>query len=164
MAALLLCWVLTVAWIFFCKIKKIQAQSGTTANVKCEKCGMEYDVSAKESVRGGFTKQYTVTKTQVKGLILDNSPSYRYFAKKFHCPGCNQKRYAQVLNHGQIMQQNRSVILKEGIKWLAVMAAGGLVIFLLTGIGMSITQKQAEQRAEQEREEYFEERYGDLLD
>lgn len=159
MAVLLLCWVLTVAISYFRKIKKIMIQSGMVAHVKCEKCAAEYDVNAQVFTKGGMVKEITVTKTQVKGVALDNSPNYRYYAKKFCCPNCGNKRYAQVLNHAELLQKNRPIALNEGVKYILAMVLGGMVIMTVMRIPITIAQKVEERQAEKQVEELREQMY-----
>lgn len=164
MGILLMCWVIGVAVSFFRKMKKLQLQSGMVAHVKCEKCNTEYDVNAEEYTKTYFAKKYYVRKTRIKGVVLDNSPRYLYYAKKFQCPTCARKQYAEILNLAEITRQNRPVLLKEAIKCFTIMMVGGMIIMLLTGIPMSIAQKQAENQAEQMRKEHFYENYGIWLE
>lgn len=153
MAVLLLCWVVIVAISYSRKHKQLIIQSGMVAHVKCEKCFTEYDVNAEEFTKSRGAKSVTVTKTQVKGVVLDNSPNYQYYAKKFLCPGCGKKDYAQVLNHAEILQQNRPIALDEGMKYLLRMVLGGVVIMLVMSIPITIARKVEEKRAEKQKEE-----------
>lgn len=63
-----------------------------------------------------MTKTRSLTKTQVyRGAFVDTS-HYAYYAKKFYCPCCKKREYAQVLNINEInedMRQQRYEELKE---------------------------------------------------
>lgn len=88
---------------------------------------------------------------------MENSPNYSYYAKKFHCPECNKKVYAQVLNINELNEQSRSFVLREGIKCLLVMAIGGGLIMMVMSVPIKIVRYQREKQVEQMREEMYEE-------
>lgn len=159
MAVLTLCWVLVVTISYFKRVKKIMIQNGLVAHVKCEKCATEYDVNAEEYTKRGMVKEFTVTQTQVKGIALDNSPNYRYYAKKFCCPNCGKKHYAQILNHVELLQKNRPIALNEGVKYFLAMIVGGMVIGAVMHIPITIAERvearQQEKRAEELREQMY---------
>ena len=114
--------VLLLGWVIFCGVQFIFqgrrriAGADFIGQAKCEKCGTEYTVSPQEFNKGIMTKTRSLTKTQVyRGAFVD-TPHYAYYAKKFYCPCCKKREYAQVLNINEInedMRQQRYEELKE---------------------------------------------------
>ncbi|WP_428260593.1 hypothetical protein [Gallibacter sp. Marseille-QA0791] len=160
--------VLLMGWVVFCGIQFIRhsrnlvAGASFTGHVKCEKCGTEYEVSAAEFTESYASKSRTVTKTKLRGAALVNRPEYRYFAKKFYCPSCRRKRYAQVLNINEIQDVMLKPSLKAGARWLIIMCVGGIIILAVASIPMHFAEKAAQQQVEelkQQRYEEFVERY-----
>ncbi len=160
---------LLLGWVIFCGIqfirhgKRVIADGEFTGHVKCEKCGLEYDVSPEEFTRSSLVKTRSVSKTQFKGGAFVDRPRYRYFAKKFYCPGCGRMRYARVLNINELNDIMLVPSLKVGARWLAAMAIGGIIIIMIMKIPMYFADMHAEQQLEelrQEQYEDFEERYG----
>ena len=91
--------VLLLGWVIFCGVQFIFqdrrriAGADFIGQAKCEKCGTEYTVSPQEFNKG-----------------------IAYYAKKFYCPCCKKREYAQVLNINEInedMRQQRYEELKE---------------------------------------------------
>ena len=113
-----------LAWVIFCGIQFIHhgrdvvAGADFIGHVKCEKCGTEYEVSAEEFTQSYMSKSRSVTRTKIQGGAFVNRPQYSYYAKKFQCPCCGKKRYAQVLNINEINQMMTRPVLRAGIRWL----------------------------------------------
>lgn len=160
--------VLLIAWVIFCAVqfirhsKNVIAKGDFTGHVRCEKCSTEYDVTPEEFTQSNFAKYRSFTKTKIKGIALVNRPNYRYFAKKFYCPHCGKKRYAQVLNINEINDLMTVPSIVSGIKWLAVMAIGGAVIIAIMSIPLHFAKEQRLEHVrdlEQKQYEDFIERY-----
>ena len=158
-----------VAWVIFCAIKFILQgrdlilKSGFTVHVKCEKCGTEYQVSAEEFTKSYMSKYRSVTRTKMQGGAFVNRPQYTYYAKKFQCPCCGKKRYAQVLNINEINQMMTRPVLRTGVRWLILMGIGGILILAVATIPLHFADRAREQRVEELREQQYEdfkERYG----
>ena len=161
--------VLLMAWVIFCAVRFFQSaaemtvKSGLAVHVKCEKCGTEYDVSAEEFTKSYLSKSKSMTRTQVSGAAFVNRRTYSYYAKKFFCPCCGRKRYAQVLNINELGSQMEKPTIRNGIRWLIFMAIGGGLIMAVMSVPMHFADRAAEQRIEKLREERVEElkeRYG----
>lgn len=157
MAVLLLSWVILCAVWFAGTSTKIMAESDFVAHVKCEECGQEYDVQPEEFAKRKFVKSVSTTKTELKGAALVNQPKFRYYAKKFQCPFCGKKKYAQVLNLDEITEKFQSRIIRFSMKVFLVMILGGVIILLLTKIPLAVNDKIVEKRVEQMREEMYSE-------
>ena len=158
-----------LGWIIFCAIqyirnsKKLIARSDFKGHVRCEKCGTVYEVSPKEFTNSYMVKSQSVTKTKRKGIAFINKPVYKYYAKKFYCPHCKKKMYAQVLNINEINVQMQAPSMKIGIRWLILMFVGGLVIMAAMSIPMHFANKYREHKVENMKRQYYEElkdRYG----
>ena len=50
------------------------------------------------------------------------------FAKKFHCPECNKKRWGQVLNYSELDNLIRPVVLKYFFIQVIIIIAGFIVL------------------------------------
>lgn len=172
MVKMILILVMTIflaGWMIFCAIQFIRrartivATGDFTGHVKCEKCGTVYDVSPEKFTESCVVKSKTVTKTKRRGPALVNRPEYRYFAKKFHCPGCGRRAYGQVININEINDIMLVPSIKAGIRWLIIMAVGALLIITVMSIPMYFADRYTEQQIEklkQQRYEEFSEKYG----
>ena len=161
--------VFLLAWVIFCAVRFFQSaaemtiKSGLTGHVKCEKCGTEYDVSAEEFTESYLSKSKSMTRTQISGATFVNRRTYSYFAKKFFCPCCSSRQYAQVLNINELNSRMEKPMIRNGIRWLIFMVIGGVLIMAAMSIPMHFADRAAEQRIEKLREERVEElkeRYG----
>ena len=163
MGILLLSWVIFCGIQFFRSCAEMTIRSGLTGHVKCEKCGTEYDVTAAEFTKSHMSRSRSMTRTQVDGAAFVNRRTYTYYAKKFFCPCCSRKRYAQVLNINELSTQMEKPGIRAGIRWLIFMIAGGVIIMSVMSIPMHFANRAAEQRTEEMRQEMYEEmkdRYG----
>ena len=79
--------------------RKLTADGDFVGHVRCEKCGTEYTVKAGDFNKGFMSRYRRVTRTEVHGTAFVNRHYYSYYAKKFDCPCCGKRRYAQVLKH-----------------------------------------------------------------
>ena len=158
-----------LAWVIFCGIQFIHhgrdvvAGADFIGHVTCEKCGTEYEVSAEEFTKSYMSKYRSVTRTKIQGGASVNRPQYSYYAKKFQCPCCGKKRYAQVLNINEINQMMTRPVLRAGIRWLILMGIGGVLILAVASIPLHFADRAREQRVEELREQQYEdfkERYG----
>lgn len=161
--------IVLLAWVIFCGIQFIHhgrdvvAGADFIGHVKCEKCGTEYEVSAEEFTKSYMSKYRSVTRTKIQGGASVNRPQYSYYAKKFQCPCCGKKRYAQVLNINEINQMMTRPVLRAGIRWLILMGIGGVLILAVASIPLHFADRAREQRVEELREQQYEdfkERYG----
>lgn len=161
--------IVLLAWVIFCGIQFIRhgrdvvAGADFVGHVKCEKCGTEYEVSAEEFTQSYMSKSRSVTRTKIQGGAFVNRPQYSYYAKKFQCPCCEKKRYAQVLNINEINQMMTRPVLRAGIRWLILMGIGGVLILAVASIPLHFADRAREQRVEELREQQYEdfkERYG----
>ena len=158
-----------LAWVIFCGIQFIHhgrdvvAGADFIGHVKCEKCGTEYELSAEEFTQSYMSKSRSVTRTKIQGGAFVNRPQYSYYAKKFQCPCCGKKRYAQVLNINELNQMMTGPVLRAGIRWLILMGIGGVLILAVASIPLHFADRAREQRVEELREQQYEdfkERYG----
>lgn len=158
-----------LAWVIFCAIKFILQgrdlilKSGFTVHVKCEKCGTVYETSSDEFAKPGISKSRSVSRTKITGAAFVNRPQYSYYAKKFDCPCCGKRRYAQVLNINELNDMVAGSTIKTGIRWLIIMAAGCLIILAVAAIPLHFANRAVDKRIEeleQQRYEDFKERYG----
>lgn len=143
--------------------RDVVAEAGFVGHVKCEKCGTEYEVKAEEFTKSYVSKYKSVTKTKMQGGVFINRPQYKYYAKKFQCPGCGKKRYAQVLNINEINNMMTGPVLRAGVRWLIMMFIGGVLILAAASIPLHFADQAREQKVEELREqqyEEFKERYG----
>lgn len=161
--------IVLLAWVIFCGIQFIHhgrdvvAGADFIGHVKCEKCGTEYEVSAEEFTKSYMSKYRSVTRTKIQGGASVNRPQYSYYAKKFQCPCCGKKRYAQVLNINELNQMMTRPVLRAGIRWLILMGIGGVLILAVASIPLHFADRAREQRVEELREQQYEdfkERYG----
>ena len=155
--------VLLLGWVIFCAVqfirhsRKVVAGGDFTGHVKCEKCGTEYDVSPAEFTESSIVKSRSVSKTQFKKGAFVDRPRYRYFAKKFYCPNCKRKRYAQVLNVNEINDLMLVPSVKTGLRWIITMVIGGMIIISVMQIPMYFADRHAEQRIEDMKQQQYEE-------
>lgn len=158
-----------LAWIVFCSIqfirhvRNVAAGAGFVGHVKCEKCGTEYEVSSAEFTNSYMTKYKSVTRTKMQGGAFVNRPKYKYYAKKFQCPCCGKKRYAQVLNINEINQMVTRPVLRAGVRWLILMCIGGMIILAAVSVPLHFADRARDQRIEKLKEQQYEdfkERYG----
>ena len=158
-----------LAWVIFCGIQCIRhgrdlaAEAGFVGHVKCEKCGTEYEVSSAEFTKSYMSKYKSVTRTKIQGGAFINRPQYSYYAKKFQCPCCGKRRYAQVLNINDLNQTMTRPVLRAGVRWLILMAVGGAFILAAASVPLYFAGRAGDQRTEELREQQYEdfkERYG----
>ena len=161
--------VLLLSWVIFCGIqfirhsKDVIVRSDFTGHVKCEKCGTEYTVNAAEFTKTAMAKSISVTKTKFVNGALINQPHYKYYAKKFYCPKCGKRRYAQILNVNELNGMMEKPMLRAGMRWLVYMCIGGMIILAVAAIPMHFINQAREQHVEElkeQRYEEFKERYG----
>ena len=110
-----------------------------------------------------MSKYSRVTRPKLQGGAVVNRPQYTYYAKKFQCPCCGKKRYAQVLNINEINQMMTRPVLRTGVRWLILMGIGGILILAVASIPLHFADRAREQRVEELREQQYEdfkERYG----
>ncbi|MGI6007072.1 MAG: hypothetical protein ACOX8E_06220 [Ruminococcus sp.] len=155
--------VLLMTWIVFCGISFIRharivtADAGFVARVRCEKCKTQYEVSAEDFSKSLVSKFRSVTRTKLTNGMFISRPRFSYYAKKFCCPCCKKKRYAEVLNINEINDSMLKPSLKAGIRWLVIMCIGGAVILIATGIPMYFAQRAAQERVKDLKEQQYEE-------
>ena len=104
-----------------------------------------------------------MVKTKIVGPAFKSRPDYSYYAKKFNWPSGRKRRYAQVLDINELNDMMTGVTLKTGIRWLVIMAVGGLLILAISAIPMHFVNEAADKHIEelkQQRYEDFKERYG----
>lgn len=163
MALLLSGWVIFCAIQFFRFSRNMVASGDFTAHVQCEKCGTKYDVSAAEFSKSFVSKYKRVTRTRIEGGAFVNRPSYSFYAKKFYCPKCGKRRYAQILNVNELNGMMEKPMLRAGMRWLVYMCIGGMIILAVAAIPMHFINQAREQHVEElkeQRYEEFKERYG----
>ena len=115
-----------------------------------------------------FTKSYAskykrATRAKMQGGAFINRPQYSYYAKKFQCPCCGKRRYAQVLNINDLNQTMTRSVLRAGVRWLILMAVGGAFILAAASVPLYFAGRAGDQRTEELREQQYEdfkERYG----
>ena len=134
MAVVLLIWVVFCAVMFVRAARGLLAGSGLVGHAVCEKCGARFDMAGPDLARGFLTKSRSVTRTRVQGGALVDEPEYGKFAKRARCPACGESAWVDIENVNEINAQLRSAQLRCGVKWLAAMAAGGLVVMAARGI------------------------------
>lgn len=161
MGMLMLGWILFCAVQFFRHCRRLVVQSDVIGRVKCEKCGTVYTVESEEFTKSFVTKTVSTTKTKREGVTLVNSPRYHYYAKKFYCPHCGKKRYAQVLNIDEIAGKMRTPSFKAGIRYMILMFAGAFVIMGAVNIVMFFFNLYQKKQVEEMRQQYYEERMKD---
>lgn len=158
--------VVLTGWVIFCGIQffrrgyKAVAKGNFKGHIRCEACGMEYEVNAEEFTKTFFVKSVQKTRTRVKNGAFINIPQYTYYARKFSCPHCGKKGYGQVLNINELQGMMRKPSIKAGIRWLIYMVLGGLLIMGIFQVPMHFANQAAQKRAEDMRQE----RYEDLKD
>ncbi len=161
--------VVLMAWVIFCGIcfirhsRDVIVSNDFVAHVQCETCGTYYDVDASEFTKSHFSKHRSATKTKAEKGTLVNRPHYSYYAKKFHCPKCEKKQYAQVLNVNEINRMTEKFMLRSGLRWLMIMAIGGTIILAVAFIPMHFfdqARKQSIEDLKEQRYDQFKERYG----
>lgn len=140
MAVALLAWVIVCAVLFVRAARRSIAASGCVGRVRCEHCGAEYEVGARELTRVGLSKSVSVTKTRREGAALVDEPHYLRYSKKLPCPHCGRTAYAQVLNINELRDAARNGFVKAGITHLLLMVAGGALVLLVAGVAMDIAQ------------------------
>lgn len=157
-----LSWIIIIAVRFKKELYRIQAESGLTAHVKCEKCGTEYDVKAEECAKSFMTKSVYVKTPKYLGTVKE--ANYRYFAKKFYCPTCGKKKYAEIVNHSELVGHLREDNMKVSLKYILLMLVGAYLIMLFFSVPLTIAdkfneyneKKAKEEQIERIRQEYYE--------
>lgn len=163
MGACLLVWVLFCGIGFVLRDRRNVAQSGFTAHVKCECCGTVYDVSSAEFAHSLVVKSKRISRTQMKGPAIVAKHSILYYAKRFNCPTCGKRHYAQVLNLDEIQEKTHKTLVKTGMQGIAAMVIGGILIITLFQIPIHFANKEAQRRVEemkQQQYEQFKQDYG----
>lgn len=156
MGAILLLWVIFCGCFTVRRIFGAASRSGFKAHIKCESCGTEFDVSAKEALRISMTKTKSTTRTRVQGAALVNRPVYSSYAKKFYCKNCGNKTFGQVLNLEEIHDSFKPPVTREVLKGFAMMIVGGLAVIIIMQIPMSIARMEKEKEIEQMKQQQLE--------
>lgn len=104
-------WGLTCIRLYYKRARARVIASGFVFHVKCENCGAEYELSVEEFLKSNMTKSRSRTKTKLRGAAQENFPVYSYLAKRFWCPVCQGKHWAQVLNYNEYQSTNRGAII-----------------------------------------------------
>lgn len=152
-----------LVWMIFCFIgfirqsRNMAVQEGFTAHVKCVKCKTEYEVSAEEFARSYMVRYKSVRRTKRMGPVFVNQQTYSYYAKKFRCPVCGRKRYAQILNIHELNQNMTRPVGMAGARWLLLLCLGGILILAAAGIPLQIVHMHARRQAEELRQQRYEE-------
>lgn len=148
-------------WVVFCGIKlnqhrkKIIAELNFSAQVKCETCGTEYRVSAKDFMRNQMVKSKSTTQTRMKCAAQMTERSYSYYAKKFDCPHCGKKCYARVQNIDEIQEEVRKGLGATLLRGIIAMIIGCMLITTVFQIPMHFADQAAEKRAFETRQEQY---------
>ena len=144
LAVLIFMAVALFADIVFCAFKMVTesrratAQGDFTARVKCDRCGQEYTVTAEEYAKPWAVKETGVTRTKVRGAVFVNKPEYSYYGKRFECPYCKKKHFAQILNREEIFRETSRMAKPVYFRWGIRMFIGGIAVMAVTGIAMKI--------------------------
>ena len=118
--------ILCIVWYYRCSKKAVLA-TGFVFHVRCETCGQEYEVSVEEFLKSNATKSRSLAKTKMNGPMLDRTPEYRYLARRFACPGCHGKCWAEVLNYNKYQSENRKTVIMYALLAAAGFVAGGRI-------------------------------------
>ena len=88
---------------------------------------------------------------------------YRYYARKFLCPQCGKKHYAQVLNIRELNEKMTRPALQIGIRWMLIMVIGGVLVMAVAGIPLYFVDRAAKQQAEEMRQQRYEELWEEYM-
>lgn len=156
MALVLLAWCVFCSVMFYRNCRNKVAEGDFPVHVKCEKCGGDYQITPEEFSRSHIVKSVSRTRTKVRGAALVNSPEYSYFAKKFRCPHCGKKAYGKIENIDEFRNLTEKTAVSYGVRWLVAMAAGGIVIMLISAVLMGIVDIGEKKRIQNLKEKRYE--------
>lgn len=128
MAATLLFWLIWNIRQYYKRASRLIASEGFEIEAKCEVCNRQFRIPAIQYMKHGATKEKSTAKTKVKGVVLDNSPVFSYYAKKVDCPFCHRRTWAQALNYGEYQRRYQPVIMRLALGQFVLIAIGGFVL------------------------------------
>lgn len=138
MGILLLAWVLYGVIRIFGRIKKETSEITVPAWVQCEKCGTVFAIPAEYVIRGGMMKSTRKTQTIIRGGTVVRQPVYKAYARKCDCQGCGKRTWGRVQNLAEIQREIRPISVKETLRGILLILAGGGMILAVAGIVLRI--------------------------
>lgn len=102
--------------------------SGLVYRMRCERCGVEFDLAPRDFARPGMRRARSTTRTRVKGAALVNQPRYRYVAKRLACPACGERTWCENLNANDAQDAVAPIALRNFGGALLVMVVVGFVL------------------------------------
>lgn len=100
--------------------------------VKCEKCKNEHTATIDELLDTFIVKtQNGFTKSARLGPFGISYTGYKYVAKKFYCPTCNQKTWSEVKNYNELAIKNMKLMFPLVLKYFAILLIGGEIIMFI---------------------------------
>ena len=161
--------VVLLVWILFCAVQIVRSgrdmavREDFIARVKCEKCGTEYEVKAEEFSGSHMVKSISTFRSGIQNGAFVHQRDYRYYARKFLCPQCGKKHYAQVLNIRELNEKMTRPALQIGIRWMLIMVIGGVLVMAVAGIPLYFVDRAAKQQAEEMRQQRYEELWEEYM-
>lgn len=127
-AVTLLVWLIWNIRQYYKRASRLIASEGFEIEAKCEVCNKQFGIPAIQYMKHGATKEKSMAKTKGKGVVLDNSPEFSYYAKKVDCPFCHRKTWAQALNYAEYQRRYQSVLISCMLCQVAVILIGGWLL------------------------------------
>lgn len=135
MSATLLGWLIWNAVHCSRTLKALISKDGFIMHVKCKKCGMEYEVPVEEFLKHNYSRQKLGgASVQMRGPIVISEEQVVSMSKKFNCPGCGRREWAQILNLDEYYDRYRSFGVRFVLKQLLFAFCGGAVLLFIFNI------------------------------
>ena len=122
-------------------LKAVIAKDEFIMHVKCKKCGMEYDVPVAEFLKSNYSRQRLGgTSVQMRGPIMISEEKVISMSKKFNCPGCGRREWAQILNIDEYYDRYRNFGIRFVLKQLLFAFCGAAVLLFIFNVISKIAQ------------------------
>lgn len=133
--------VIELAWLawnlscFFHITKAAIINDGFRMRVKCRKCGTEYEVSAETFLEKHMMKQkFSNVQVEMRGPIMMSQQEQTSVSKKFDCPHCRRKEWAEFLNLGEYMDRYQAFFVRRGVMQAIIGFGGAALIMVLFNV------------------------------
>lgn len=121
-------------------LKAFIVKGGFRMRVKCQKCGMEYEVPVEEFLKRHSSKRKLKTQAKMRGPVLISEQIPVFLAKKFGCPGCGRREWAQILNLKDYYDKYQGTGIYLVVKQALIGLGGVIALFLIFDIISKIAQ------------------------
>lgn len=127
-----------LAWNLACYSRTTKTaiiNDGFRMRVKCKKCGLEYEVSAETFLKKHMMKRkFTNVKVEMRGPIMMSQPEQTLVSKKFDCPHCCRREWAEVVNLREYFDRYQAFFVRRAVTQTIIGFGGAALIMVFFNI------------------------------